>query len=128
MPGGGKNLTMNTMIAYCGLDCDTCPVHLATLEQDLSKRQMMRTSIAHMCREQFGMELSLQDITDCDGCRSATGRLFSGCANCEIRKCAIDRNLTSCARCADYACEKLLKHFETDPTAQARLEKFRTLS
>ncbi len=115
------------MIAYCGLACDTCPIHLATLEQDLSKRQTMRVAIAQMCREQYGMNVQLQDITDCDGCRSETGRLFSGCANCEIRSCAVNRKLTSCAFCPDYPCDKLLKHFETDPTAQARLEMFRTV-
>jgi hypothetical protein len=127
MPGGRKNLIMDTMIAYCGLACNTCPIHLATLEQVLAKRQTMRAAIAHMCREQYGMNLQLRDITDCDGCRSGTGRLFSGCARCEIRKCAIDRKFTSCAFCADYACEKLLKHFETDPSAQVRLEKLRSV-
>ncbi|GEM_PF-4584473 len=25
---------MKTMIAYCGLNCETCPIHLATIEQD----------------------------------------------------------------------------------------------
>ena len=24
------------MIAYCGLNCETCPIHLATLEIDLN--------------------------------------------------------------------------------------------
>jgi hypothetical protein len=119
---------MDTMLAYCGLACDTCPVHLATLEQDHSKRHSMRETIAQMCREQYGMNLQLQDITDCDGCRSGTDRLFFGCANCEIRVCAIDKKLTSCAFCPDYACEKLLKHFKSDPSAQSRLDKLRTVS
>ena len=88
----------------------------------------MRETIAQMCREQYGMDLQLQDITDCDGCRSGTDRLFFGCANCEIRVCAIDKKLTSCAFCADYACEKLLKHFKSDPSAQDRLDKLRTVS
>jgi hypothetical protein len=74
------------------------------------------------------MEMQLQDITDCDGCCAGTGRLFSGCARCEIRKCAIERELTSCAYCIDYCCEKLLKHFETDPSARDRLEKLRSVN
>jgi hypothetical protein len=86
----------------------------------------MRLEIARVCREQYGMTLTLQDITDCDGCRSLTGRLFSGCAQCDIRRCALERHLTSCAFCVDYACERLLKHFETDPGAQARLEIMRS--
>lgn len=128
MSGGGKNLSMDGLIAYCGVACDTCPIHLATLEQDHSKRQAMRNTIAQSCREHYGMNLQPQDITGFDGCHSGTGRLFSGCVNCEIRKCAIDRNLTSCAFCCDHACEKLLKHFKTDPSAQARLEILSSVS
>jgi hypothetical protein len=116
------------MIAYCGLACDTCPIHLATLEPDFSKRQTMRAAIAQTCREQYGMNPQPQDITDCDGCRSESGRLFSGCATCEIRNCAADRELANCTFCSTYACGKLLKHFQTDPSAQARLERLRSVS
>ena len=119
---------MNTMLAYCGLDCTHCPIHLATLEQDPSKQRTMRADIARLCAEQYGMNLLAQDVTDCDGCRAQTGRLFSGCAKCEIRRCAIGKNLVSCAICSDYACEKLQKHFETDPTARTRLEAMRSPS
>ena len=119
---------MNTMFAYCGLDCAGCPIHLATLEPDESKQRAMRLEIARICTEQYGMNILPKDVTDCDGCCSQTGKLFSGCAKCEIRKCAIDRKLMSCALCADYACQKLLKHFETDPSARTRLEAMRRTS
>ena len=99
------------MIAYCGLKCDSCPIHLATLEQDKSQQQTMRASIAEQCKRLYGMDLQLMDITDCDGCRAGTGRLFSGCLNCEIRKCAIEKKIESCTSCSDYACELLKNHF-----------------
>jgi len=54
-----------------------------------------------------------------------TGRLFSGCANCEIRKCAMRKNIPSCAYCKEYACKELLKLFYLDPDAQKRLEEIR---
>ncbi len=120
-----SNRAMNSLIAYCGLDCATCPIHMATLEEDAARKQRMRIEIARLCSEQYGMHLSLQEITDCDGCVLPAGRLFSGCARCEIRACAIGRNCTSCAFCADYACGKLLNHFESDPHAKARLESLR---
>jgi hypothetical protein len=119
---------METLIGYCGLDCTSCPIHLATLERDLSKQQRMRVDIARMCTEQYGMNLLPLDITDCDGCCAQTARLFSGCAKCEIRKCVIAKNLASCAFCADYACRLLLKHFETDPSARTNLETMRNTS
>jgi predicted nucleic acid binding AN1-type Zn finger protein len=115
---------MNAMIAYCGLACGTCPIHLATLEQDKLKQQSMRAEIAKIFTEQYGMSIQVQDIADCDGCRTG-GRLFSGCARCEIRKCAIEHTLGSCAFCNEYACEKLQKHFETDQDARTRLEELR---
>jgi hypothetical protein len=61
---------METMIAYCGLNCYTCPIHLATNEPDQIKQQKMRESIAELCTKQYGMNLQPEDITDCDGCRA----------------------------------------------------------
>jgi hypothetical protein len=113
------------MIAYCGLNCGTCPIHLATLEQDPYVRQTMRISISNICTEQYGMKLQPHEINDCDGCRANLERIFITCRNCQIRKCAQERKLDSCAYCADYACEQLLKIFGDDPGAQTRLEELR---
>ena len=113
------------MIAYCGLKCDTCPIHLATLEQDRARQLTMRKSIAKECSKHYGMDIEVKDITDCDGCRVNSGRLFSGCINCKVRKCAIENNIESCAYCSDYICEILSKHFTLDPKAKIRIEKIR---
>lgn len=113
------------MIAFCGLTCDTCPIHLATLETDKFRQQTMRESIAELCTKQYRMNLQSEDITDCDGCRAGTGRLFSGCLSCRIRKCASRKNILNCAFCSDYACEILTEHFLHEPDAQSQLEKIR---
>jgi hypothetical protein len=112
------------MIAYCGLLCDTCPVHLATIEKDLIKKRAMRESIAEQCFSKYGMKLEPEDIGDCDGCMANAGRIFSGCLSCEIRKCAGERKVESCAYCDDYICKKLNEHFLSEPDAQKRLEKY----
>ena len=117
---------MESMIAYCGLDCQSCPIHLATCEPDEFKRQEMRISIAQICSEQYGMNLLPEEVNDCDGCRSNTERLFSGCLRCDIRSCAMDRKLENCAYCGKYVCSKLQSHFITDPSAQKRLEAIRS--
>ena len=116
---------MESMIAYCGLACDTCPIYLATLEEDIPRKLAMRKSIAGQCSEHYGMTLEAVDISDCDGCRANTGRLFSGCLNCEIRKCAREKGYASCAYCSHYACEQLVQHFLLDPGARTRLENLR---
>ena len=116
---------METSIAFCGLNCDTCPVHLATLEQDKSRQQKMRESIAEKCYSVYGLVLKPEDISDCDGCRSDTGIIFPGCLSCEIKKCAVEKNISSCAFCFYYVCPKLQEHFLLDPDAQIRLEEIR---
>lgn len=118
---------MDILPAYCGLMCETCPIFQASLEPDLFKQQKMRESIAEECRRIYGMDLQASDIGDCEGCRTGTGKIFKGCLDCEIRICARARNLENCAFCRDYACNKLLKHFEVDPEARIRLDEMRRL-
>jgi hypothetical protein len=113
-------------IAYCGLDCLSCPIHLATLEPDAIKRHAMRVEIAHECFVHYGMKLMPEDVSDCDGCRAGTGRLFTSCRACAIRECASSMQLENCAFCENYACERLGEIFRSDPQAKTRLEKIRS--
>jgi hypothetical protein len=116
---------MDKMIAYCGLECKSCPIHLATLTQNLSRQQMMRKSIAEQCSQHYSMDFQPGDINDCDGCKANTGRLFSGCLKCEVRKCAGKKNIENCAFCCDYPCNSLKALFNHDPGAQIRLDEIR---
>ncbi|MGB2807124.1 MAG: DUF3795 domain-containing protein [Sedimentisphaerales bacterium] len=117
---------MNEIIAYCGLVCHSCPILLATREKNGEKRDKMRVDIAEQIRKHYGTEYRPQDITDCDGCKSESGRLFSGSRKCEIRKCAREKSIENCAHCNEYACERLDKFFATDPEAKKRLDVIRS--
>jgi hypothetical protein len=116
---------MAKMLAYCGLRCDTCPICLATREKDEDRKYDMRVAIARQCNNKYGLKLEAEDISDCDGCQAVQGKLFAGCYNCEIRKCVMHRNLTTCAYCNDFNCEKLQKHFCFDPESLYRLSELR---
>ena len=116
---------MDTMIAYCGLACDTCPIHLATLETNSSKQTKMRIQIAEQLSKIYGTTPKPEIISDCDGCKNSNGRLFTPCADCRIRKCAIDKNMINCAYCSDYTCDKLEKHYKFDPSSRDRLDEIR---
>jgi hypothetical protein len=118
---------MTEMVAYCGLTCQTCPIYLATRQESKEEQASMRAEIVKLCKEQYGINYKLEDITDCDGCRTEGGRLFSACKNCPIRKCAREKGLENCAYCAEYACDKLEAFFKTDPTARTRLDAVRSL-
>jgi hypothetical protein len=117
---------MKQQISYCGLLCHSCPIHLATRENDEPKKYEMRTEIAEQCTKLFGTEYRPEDINDCDGCRTEGGRLFSGCKTCLIRSCAKDKGLENCACCSEYACEQLLKFYATEPEAKKRLDQIRS--
>ena len=85
----------------------------------------MRESIAEQCTNYYGMSMTAEAINDCDGCRAADDMVFSGCLQCGVRKCAIQKGIESCAFCEEYACDKLMKTFTLDPDARTRLEEIR---
>jgi hypothetical protein len=109
---GGK---MDEIIGYCGLACHTCAIYLATRERDDEKRAKMRVEIAEQIRKLYGQECKPEDVTDCDGCRTESGRLYSGCKKCLIRKCAGNKGIENCAHCTKYPCKTLEKHFADYP-------------
>ena len=114
------------MLAYCGLNCDSCPIYLASLEPDKLKQQAMRESIAEFCAKEYGISMQADSITDCDGCNSSSERLFSGCRNCTIRTCAMSKGIENCAYCNDYGgCPSLIEIFQYDAEAKERLDKIR---
>lgn len=116
---------MHKLPAYCGLLCDTCPIYLATRETDAAEQKRLRIDIARLCKEQYKMDYRLEDISDCDGCRTEDGSLFTGCKNCLVRKCAVNRGYENCAWCDEYVCEKLGELFIMEPSAKNRLNKIR---
>ena len=117
---------MDEMIAYCGLRCGTCAILLATRETDDEKKHKMRIEIAQQIKKHYGRDCKAEDVTDCDGCKTEGGRLFSGCCKCQIRKCAREKSIENCAYCTEYTCEKLKKLFVTDSDAKKRLEEIRS--
>jgi hypothetical protein len=61
------------MIAYCGLQCDSCPIYFATMEQDQSQQQAMRVLIAEQCSNYYRKIIQPEEVTDCEGCIVNTG-------------------------------------------------------
>ena len=119
-----NEIPINNM-AYCGLMCNGCPIYLATREKNPDKQRDMRIEVARMCNELYQAQYTPGDVTDCDGCRAETGRLFPGCRKCGIRACASDRKLEHCGQCGGYPCEPLEKMFLTDPEIKTRLDALR---
>ena len=117
---------MNEILSTRGLMCSTYPIYLATREINKEEQRRMRTGIAKVCSEQYGLNYELSDISDCDGCNTENGRLFSGCNDCAIRKCAKQKAVENCAFCPEYSCQKLESFFVHDSDAKTRLDKVRS--
>jgi hypothetical protein len=113
---------MDTMIAYCGLDCGQCPALEATLKDDDAER----ARVAEMWSKEFEVDLKAADI-NCRGCTADVedDQLFSHCRVCEIRACSRDRGLINCAVCDDYGCEKLTAFHKMAPQAKETLDGIR---
>lgn len=113
-------------ISYCGQSCSKCPVYQATREND------------HAQQVWLAMEYSSADYPiqpeemRCHGCHSQQA-LAPVCERCEIRSCASNCVLISCAECQNYPCSIIerLVPIETDNRAElearhAHLSAYRT--
>ena len=94
---------MNTYIAYCGLNCETCDARLATANDDNDLRQQ----VAKLWSELNGVEIT-PEMINCVGCR-IDGIKTPYCESlCPIRQCALSREIETCGECSEMdTCEKL---------------------
>ena len=117
-------------LAYCGLNCNKCPVLIATANNDDVLRQKTAKEWSDLYAEilsKVGIyDLKSEDI-NCRGCRSNLG-LFVGCVNCLIRKCCLEKKIITCASCNEYESCDMLKgfySFAVHQSAKDNLDKIR---
>ena len=111
-------VTMDRMIAYCGLVCTECPAYIATQNDD----QEALKQVAAQWSKQFNADIT-PEFCVCDGCLAFEGRNCGHCSECEIRACGIEKKVPNCAHCEDYACQKLEEFFGFAPDAKATLNE-----
>ncbi len=117
---------MNSSISFCGLDCSGCTVYLISRETNPSRKNEMISEIIREIKKHYNVDYKFEDVNGCDGCKTSKGILFSGCSNCKIRNCAMQKEIEKCACCEDYACGDLLEMFKADHSAKERLEIIRS--
>jgi len=108
---------MDKIVAVCGINCQVCPAYIATVNDD----DEMRRKTAEQWSKQYGADIKPEHI-NCMSCLSKEGPVFHHCTVCEIRKCGMEREVLNCARCDEYACEKLNKLLEMVPDARKTLD------
>ncbi len=110
---------MDKIVAYCGMICSECLGYIATQNDDWEERRR----VAEMWSKIFGVEIT-PEYVNCDGC-TAGGKLIEYAKTCEIRICALSKDVKNCAYCDDYPCEKLERWFERNPKAKEVLDDIR---
>ncbi|MBN1160740.1 MAG: DUF3795 domain-containing protein [Dehalococcoidales bacterium] len=96
-------MALNDLTAICGPSCTMCGAYIATRSGNRAELER----IAAEWTKGLGRVFKPEDII-CDGCRVPGGRLSSYCATCEIRLCAQDKGMITCAHCPECPCEKIV--------------------
>ena len=90
-------------LAYCGLDCNKCPVYLASISKNVAEQIRLATEYSTGT-----YKFSKEDMY-CLGCHSDIVSQKM-CENCEIRICSVKKSYGSCAECVDFPCSILVKN------------------
>ncbi len=110
---------MKKLIAYCGLDCETCDAYIATINDD----DELREKTAKMWSEMNNAPITA-DMINCAGCRT-NGVKTPFCQDmCEIRKCALKKEFDTCGNCSELdSCETVGVIIKSNSDALNRLKK-----
>lgn len=109
---------MKNNIAYCGLDCEKCEAYIATINND----DNLRKKVAKLWSELNQVEIT-KEMINCEGCKN-DGKKTPYCDFlCPIRKCAMNKQYSSCSLCNQLdSCEKLKPIISTNKEAYNNLK------
>jgi hypothetical protein len=108
------------LYAMCGLDCAACPAFKASERLSMPERQ----KIADQWSKEFNGSFTAADI-DCVGCPVTAGAHVGYCAMCQIRACALEKAVSTCAACGQFGCDKLEGFLKNAPQARENLARLR---
>ena len=109
---------MEKLIATCGLNCATCDARIATMADD----NELRAITAEKWRTEYNSPEITTEMINCTGCREP-GVKLGHCEMCDIRKCAISKDYSTCAVCDKLEnCELTSKIHQFVPEALANLK------
>lgn len=108
---------MKNMIAYCGLDCEKCDAYLATINDD----QALREKTAKLWAELNNAPI-LPEHINCQGCRVDGVKTVFCDSLCEIRQCALSKEVATCGDCpAMKDCQTVGEILSDNPEAMQNL-------
>jgi hypothetical protein len=120
-------------LAYCGLDCGSCPLYISTVNNDneLRAKTFQEWSRAYGdILSKMGLDALKMEDMSCSGCKP-DGIRFKGCMSCSIRQCSREKDFSTCADCDNYEKCELLSDFYgflIHQPAKKKLDKIRLIN
>jgi len=113
-------MSMERIVAMCGIVCSECGAYLATQADDLEAKLKV---LEQWKVEYNAPSLDLSAVT-CDGCSAVGGRQSSAhLPVCDTRKCVIEHAVPNCGHCPEYICAKLEPWYQVVPDARQVLDE-----
>lgn len=110
---------MKKLIAYCGLDCETCDAYLATIHDDQALREKTAALWARLNDAPI-----LPEHINCEGCRASGVKTLFCSDMCQVRKCASAKRLHTCGDCPEVErCQRVGAVTANAPQALENLKK-----
>lgn len=108
---------MKKMIGFCGLDCEKCDAYIATISDD----QALRIKTAKLWSELNHAPI-LPEHINCEGCRMDGAKTVFCSSLCDIRRCALKKDVPTCGDCPDLGtCPKVEMILSVNPDAVENL-------
>ena len=109
---------MDKMIAFCGLNCAKCDAYQATVNNN----QILREKTAKLWSELNNVTI-LPEHINCFGCRTDGVKTLFCEKLCEIRQCALNKEVETCGACKNMKqCELVNKIISNNTEALKNLK------
>jgi len=109
-----------TLIAPCGLDCETCDARIATINND----DKLRAKTAAKWCQLNNTDAIKQEHINCLGCMSDGIKTVFCTSMCSVRKCCLAKGFSTCAQCDDKrTCKDLGVFISNNKDAYERIIK-----
>jgi hypothetical protein len=96
---------MERLVAYCGADCAECNAYKATQNNDQALRE--KTAVEWTKVYNFNFTPDMINCTSCTG----NGVKIGHCSECDMRKCAISREVVNCGACSEFKTCEIINGF-----------------
>lgn len=112
---------MDAKIAFCGLNCETCIVKVTIANEG-------DAGLERLAKEWSTPDTIIEgkDLYCNTYCTSTEGILPSYCKTCEMRNCALEKNVSNCGVCESYPCAHIEKRIPAETELRTVLDDIRS--